>query len=303
MLDVLIRAGCFVAIIALGFFLRKVGLFRAEDFGVLSKITIKITLPAAIITSFAGKQIDPGMLTIVFLGLGGGLIYMLLGFVTNLRAHREKRAFEVLNLPGYNIGNFTLPFVQSFLGPTGVIVTSLFDTGNAVVCLGGAFGAASMIKDGSGFSLRRLGKALLTSVPFLTYIIMVTMNLTGIPIPGPVVECAGIIGNANAFVAMFMIGLGFRLSADRKQLGSILRILVLRYSIATVLALVYYFLLPFPLEARQALVILAFSPIGSAVPAFTNELKGDVGLSSAINSISILISIVIIVALLSVMLY
>lgn len=301
MLDVLIRAGCFVFIILLGFVLRRIGLFRAEDFTVLSKITIKITLPAAIITSFAGKQIDAGMLSIALLGLGGGVIYMLLGFFTNLRSSREKRVFEVLNLPGYNIGNFTLPFVQSFLGPTGVIVTSLFDTGNAFVCLGGAYGVASMIKDGSGFDLRRLSKALLTSVPFLTYLIMVTMNLTNIPIPAPVVECAGMIGSANAFVAMLMLGIGFRLSADRSQIGAIIKLLTLRYTVATVLALCFYFLLPFSLEVRKTLVILAFSPIGSAVPAFTAELKSDVGLSSAINSLSILISIVIIVSLLSVM--
>lgn len=303
MLEVLTRAGCFVSIIILGFILRKVGLFKAEDFTVLSKITIKITLPAAIVVSFAGKQIDPAMLTISLLGMGGGVLYMLLGFLTNLRSSREKRAFEVLNLPGYNIGNFTLPFVQSFLGSTGVIVTSLFDTGNAIVCLGGAFGVASMIKDGKGFSIKRLGKALLTSVPFLTYIIMVTTNLLSIPIPSPIVSCAEIMGNANAFIAMLMIGVGFKLNADRAQLGSIFKILALRYGIATVLALIFYYLLPFSLEARQALVILAFSPIGSAVPAFTGELKGDVGLSSATNSISIVISIVIIVALLSVMLY
>ena len=52
----------------------------------------------------------------------------------------------------------------------------------------------------------------------------------------------------------------------------------------------------------QALVILAFSPIGSAVPAFTEELKSDVGLSSAVNSISMVLSIAIIVALLLIML-
>ena len=302
MLDVLVRAGCFVFIILLGFILRKIGLFKAEDFTVLSRVAIKITLPAAIITSFAGKQIDPGMLTIALLGLGGGAIYMLLGFLTNPGRNREKRAFEVLNLPGYNIGNFTLPFVQSFLGPTGVIVTSLFDTGNAFVCLGGAYGVASMIKEGNGFDLKRLCKALLTSVPFLTYILMVTINLIRIPVPGPIVECAGIIGGANAFVAMFMLGVGFRLNADRSQIRSIVKILTLRYAVAGALALIYYFVLPFPLEIRQTLVILALSPIGSAVPAFTAEMKGDTGLSSAVNSISIVISIVAIVTLLSVML-
>ena len=76
----------------------------------------------------------------------------------------------------------------------------------------------------------------------------------------------------------------------------------IRYGLAAVLALAFYFLLPFDLAIRQALVILVFSPIGMAAPGFTGELKGNVGLSSAMNSLSIVISIVIIVTLLSVML-
>lgn len=302
MLEIITRAGCFIAIIILGFTLRRLGVFKEGDFRVLSTIVIKITLPAAIITSFAGKSIDPAMLSLALLGLGGGVIYIVLGFVLNPRASREKKAFEMLNLPGYNIGNFTLPFVQSFLGPMGVITTSLFDTGNAVICLGGAYGVAATVKEGGGLNVMRVVKALSRSVPFLCYIIVITLNLLHIPLPGPVIDCAQIIANANAFMAMLMIGVGFKLTGSKAQTGSIVRILTARYAVAAALALVYYFVLPFDLEVRQALVILAFSPIGSAVPAFTGELKGDVGLSSAVNSISIVISIVIIVVLLSVML-
>ena len=68
--------------------------------------------------------------------------------------------------------------------------------------------------------------------------------------------------------------------------------------VALVLALGCFFLLPFEREARQALMILAFAPIASSVPAFTEEIKGDVGLSSAMNSLSIIISIVCIVTIL-----
>lgn len=302
MQEIITRAGCFVAIIMLGYTLRRIGMFKEEDFKILSKIVIKITLPAAIVTSFAGKEIDPGMLVIVLLGLGGGIIYMSIGYLLNLRRKKEQKAFDVLNLSGYNIGNFTMPFAQSFLGPVGVIATSLFDTGNAFVCLGGAYGIASMIKDGNGFSVKRVAKTLLKSVPFLTYIIMTIFNLVHISLPGPVVSFAQIIANANAFMAMFMIGVGFKLGGDKAQIGYIIKILLLRYSVAAGFAIFFYFLMPFSLEVRQALVILVFSPIASAVPAFTGELKGDIGLSSAINSISIVISIVVIVVLLSVML-
>lgn len=301
MLDVLTRAGCFVAIILLGFLLRRFGVFQKENFSVLSRLAIKITLPAAIVTSFAGMEIDPAMLSIVLLGFGGGVLYMIVAYLLNLRKPAHERAFYVLNLPGYNIGCFTMPFAQSFLGPLGVIVTSLFDAGNAFVCLGGAYGVASMIKDGGKFSLKRLFKTLLTSVPFMCYIIMVVLNLCKITLPAPVISFAQTIGNANAFVAMFMLGVGFELSSDRKQLGAIAKVVLVRYAIAAILATVFYFVLPFSLEIRKALVILVFSPIGAAVPAFTQELKEDVGLSSAINSVCIIISIVIIVTLLTVM--
>lgn len=302
MQDILIRAGSFIAIMVLGFVLRKAGFFKADDFTLLSKISIRITLPAAIVTNFVGKQIDPSMLSLAALAFAGGLMYIGIAYLLNLKSSREKRAFEVLNLPGYNIGNFTMPFVQSFLGPAGMLATSLFDTGNAFICLGGAFSVAVMIKDGSGFSVKRIAKALLTSVPFVCYIVMMVLSLAHVELPSSVVTFAGIVGNANPFIAMLMLGVGFRLSASRDQIGTVVKLLGLRYGLATVLALIFYFVLPFELEVRQALVILAFSPIGSAVPAFTGEMKGDTGLSSAVNSLSIICSIVIIVVLLSVML-
>ena len=302
MLDILSRAGCFVAIILLGIFLKKIGFFRDSDFTILARITIRITLPATIVVSFAGKQIDPELLGLGLLGLGGGLLYVLIGFVSNRHNSKEQQAFEMLNLTGYNIGTFVLPFAQSFLGPTAVIATSLFDTGNSVICLGGSFSLASMVKDGSGFSFKRILKSLSTSVPFVTYVIMVTMNLTHIPVPGLIVSCAEIIASANAFMAMLMIGVGFKLQGNTSHFKTIGKMLLIRYGIASVLAFAYYYFLPLPLEIRQVLVILAFSPIGSAIPGFTSEMGGDVGLSSAMNSITIIISIIIIITLLSVML-
>ena len=301
MLDILVRAGCFVAIIVLGYLLKRFGVFKEGDFRVLATVTLKITLPASIIVSFAQMQINPSMLTITLLGFGGGVVYILAAFLLNLRSNAERRAFEVLNLPGYNIGLFAMPFVQSFLGPIGVVTTSLFDTGNAFVCLGGSYGIAASVKDGSGFSFKRIGKALITSVPFLSYIVMILLNLTGIRLPSPVLSFAEVIKNANTFMAMLMIGVGFQLSANKTQLGTILKLLLTRYAIAAALAAIFYFVLPFSLEIRKTLVLLAFSPIGSAVPAFVSEMKGDVGLSSAINSICILCSIVIMTVLLTVM--
>ena len=238
------------------------------------------------------------MLTLSAIAIGCGILYMLIAAAASAGQSRQQRAFDILNLPGYNIGNFTMPFAQSFLGPAGVITTSLFDTGNAFVSLGGAYSVASIIKERNGFSVKKIASKLVRSVPFDCYVIMTTLCLLRVSLPTPVVSFAEIIANANAFTAMLMIGVGFKLSGKKEQIGSILRILAVRYSVAIILALAFYNLLPFSIEVRQALMILVFSPIPSAAPAFTSELKGDVGLSSAVNSMSIVISIVAIVSIL-----
>lgn len=301
MIDVLTRAGCFIAIILAGYILRKVNFFKEGDFAVLSKITLKITLPAAFISNFSGKELDPSMLFITLMALGAGVLYMVLGYLMNIGKSKDEKAFSVLNLPGYNIGNFTIPFVQSFLGPVGVITTSLFDAGNAVVCLGGAFGVASSIKGEGRFSVKRIVKALSKSVAFLTCVTMMILGMLGITLPSPVIQLAEIVGGANAFIAMLMLGVGFKLSGDRSQIGTIVKILSVRYGVAFVLAFAFFHL-PLELEARTALMVLAFSPIGSAVPAFTEEMGGDAGLSAALNSISIICSIIFMISILVIML-
>lgn len=67
MQDILIKAGCYVGIILLGILLRRVGFFKESDFYLLSRVAIKITLPAAIVYSFAGKEFDLSLLSLALI--------------------------------------------------------------------------------------------------------------------------------------------------------------------------------------------------------------------------------------------
>ena len=298
MQEILVKAGCYIAIILLGMALRRIGFFKESDFKILSKIVINMTLPASVLVNIAGMEIEPGMLVLLGLGLGCGIIQLSTAWLMNRKNSREQQAFEMLNMSGYNVGVFAIPFVGGFLGSTGILAACFFDGGNAFVTLGGSYGVASAVKDGSVVDAKRIFKTLGKSVPFLIYMAATLMNVFHIPIPGPIVSCSGIIGSANSFLAMLMIGIGFQLNLDREKLGQAVRLLVVRYSLAAAMALIFYFLLPFDMVVRKTLVLLSFAPIGSAIPGFTAELKGDVGLSCTINSLAIICSIVIMIALL-----
>ena len=80
MQTILIQSFSYVAIILLGILLRRLGFFKAEDFTVLSKIAIRITLPASIVVSFSEQVFDPSLLVVTAISLGCGALYMTVGY-------------------------------------------------------------------------------------------------------------------------------------------------------------------------------------------------------------------------------
>lgn len=115
MVEILTHAGCFIGIILLGWALRRVGFFKESDFHVLSKIVIKITLTAAIVTNFSGREMQTSMLLLTLMGFGFGVLMMIVGSVMYLPQGRERQAFAMLNASGCNIGNFAMPFARASL--------------------------------------------------------------------------------------------------------------------------------------------------------------------------------------------
>ncbi len=302
-LTVLAKAVAFIMIIVTGYVLKKKGFFHPDDFYLFSKVVVRITLPCAIVSNFSRIVMDNSLLFMCVLGVAANLVMVVTGYLVNLPGTRQQRAFDMINLSGYNVGNFTLPFVQSFLGPVGFAATSLFDAGNAVMCTGATFTMAS-IASGAGDkpSVKNVAKSLFSSLPFDAYLIMTLLATARISLPEMVTAYAGTVGSANAFLALLMIGIGFEIRMGKEKLARIVRIMVIRYGMGVAFALAAFYFLPYSLEVRQAIALIALGPVSSVAPAFTGRLNGDVELASAVNSLSIIVSIVMITGALMILL-
>ena len=114
-------------------------------------------------------------------------------------------------------------------------------------------------------------------------------------------DATNTIGSANGFMAMLMVGTMFEFNPDKSFLREAATILAVRYIAAALFASLFYFVLPFPLEIRQVLAIVAFAPGSAMSPAFTEKLKGNAALASFVGSVSILISVAVITCLLAAM--
>lgn len=293
MIDVIIRASAFILCIAAGYIFKRFGFFNKEDFQRISRIVLTITLPCAVITNFMKMDMANYLVWIVPIGFLCNVLMSGIGYFLGKRHGKERQAFNVINFSGYNIGCFTMPYVQSFLGPAGVVATCLFDAGNALLCVGATYAIASgIVGKNESKGILPIIKKTFTSVPLWSYLIMLVISMMHFRLPRVILTFADIVGSANGFLAMLMLGIGFEITLPKGQGKRIAQIILIRYGVAVLVSAALYFMLPFELEIRQAMALVAFAPVSAVCAAYTERIDGDVPLSACSNSISILCSIV-----------
>ncbi|MFR7591310.1 MAG: AEC family transporter [Longibaculum sp.] len=293
MLDILIKALGFILIIVIGFLLKSKGICKREHGQFLSTIIMNITLPCALLSSINNLEITPILLITLLIGFLGNIITNIAGYIITPHEKPIDRALTMINTSGYNIGTFTLPFVQSFFPASAIAYVCLFDTGNALMCLGGTFTAAStVVSSDEKPSFQSIIKKLFSSIPFCTYIVLFFLSLFHITIPKQILSVTSIAGNANAFLAMLMIGILLEVKLDFSQIKTIKKIIFTRYSLSFLLSIIVYFLLPLDIVVRKMIVLCLFAPVSAVAPVFSSKLGSSSPVPAAVNSISIIISIV-----------
>ena len=279
------------------YFLKKIRFFKEGEHKLISKIVLNITLPAAILSSFERvEHLSAQLFFILLIGFLGNVGVLFLAWLICKNKPREDKVYWMCNSAGYNIGCFTLPYAQGFLGPIGVIVTCLFDAGNSIMCTGGTYAIASnVIENGNGekINVKATIKKLFCSVPFDCYLIAIIMKSFELPFPPFITQLSTTIGNANGFLSMLMIGMMLEIHINKEYIKRILSLLTVRYVFAAFMALILYFALPFDGDVRKTLAVISFAPLASLACVFTEKCNGDIELSGMTNSISVIISMII----------
>ncbi|MCC8060767.1 MAG: hypothetical protein LIO81_08040 [Clostridiales bacterium] len=304
MSQILLRAGSFALIIVVGICLNHFGIVGKDTGAGIKKILINITLPCAIITNFAAvEDMSAAMLLVAVFGIVANILMIAVAAVVSGRLPKREQALNILCMPGYNIGAFCLPFVQSFLPAIGTVTACMMDLGNSVMCSGVtyAFAAEYVSEEHHGFDMASFGKRLIKSAPLLANVGMFLISLAGLRLPDAVLTLIEPAAKANSFVAMLMLGLLFRLELKPEYIRKVGKVLAFHYVFAAVLAVVVYVFLPLELAVRQALVLLCFAPSSAVAPAYTGMCGGDEGMASCINSLSIVCSLVAITGLIGIL--
>lgn len=297
MLVVLSKAIAFVLIILIGYMCKRRGVFAPTDYQLVSKIVLNITLPCAVISSFAHFQLDLSLLAAVALGLSGNCVMLFVALMLTRRETLAAKIFYIFSLAGYNIGCFTLPFAQAFLTPFAVVALCMFDVGNSIMCTGMTYAlTASCIGYADGhkdrFSMKSIAEKLLHSAPFVVYISMLLLALAGVQFPKSVYTFTDIVGAANPFLSMLMIGMMFEIRLDKQAMGYVKELFSVRYLISLACAGAFIYFAPFKQEVNYVIALAFMAPCTIIGPIFVEKLGGNVQLASLFNSMTIITSVI-----------
>ena len=297
MLVVLSKAIAFVLIILIGYICKRRGVFAPTDYQLVSKIVLNITLPCAVISSFAHFQLELSLLAAVALGLSGNCVMIFVALMLTRRETLAAKIFYIFSLAGYNIGCFTLPFAQAFLTPFAVVALCMFDVGNSIMCTGMTYAlTASCIGYADGhkdrFSMKSIAEKLLHSAPFVVYISMLILSLAGVQFPKSVYTFTDIVGAANPFLSMLMIGMMFEIKLDKQAMGYVKELFSVRYLISLACAGAFIYFAPFKQEVNYVIALAFMAPCTIIGPIFVDKLGGNVQLASLFNSMTIITSVI-----------
>ncbi|MBE6469914.1 MAG: hypothetical protein E7001_08240 [Coriobacteriaceae bacterium] len=292
--SIAITIASFIGIIALGVFAGRRGMVGAGDSELISRIVFNITLPAAIVHAFGSVDFDPRHLLLIPVGVACTFGPFLLGVIATRRTEIQDRRLYLLNIGGFNIGCFALPFVQALFPPAAVVAACMFDAGNALLMAGGSYALTQVITadEPPAHPVRGIVRRLLTSVPFVAYLLLIALAIFNIRVPGAVIRLIEPVSNANAFLSLFMLGLMISFSADRTKLGKLARLLGGRFALSALMCVAVFLFLPFEGEVLLVIAILTWAPMATMGTVFTLWAKADYGLAGLATSISVVVGII-----------
>lgn len=304
-MDALFSVLCYVAIIVIGQALRLANAFPRDGVRPISILILNVTLPCSIIVFLSGIELSAALFAPFLAGLIANWIVAIAAFALTRREASGPgmswlKPFSILNMSGYNVGTFAMPFTMGVLPPSSFVAVCLFDAGNSVMVTGGTY-AVVCGKD-NGAPLRQIAGVFkrLAAVPAIwTYVFVMTLSALHWTLPEPILQFCRIVGGANPFLSMLMIGLSINLRLDWAKFRPLMKLLLWRVGINAVLAAAVYFFVPVDEGLRFACVLALMAPMPVMGLIFTMKAKLDYEAAANLNSASVVLSVFIMTALIA----
>ena len=287
-----------LTIIAIGYFLKSTKVLTEENGETIARIIFNLTLPAVILKVTSTITFEITLILLPIITILFALFMVLIGLVVFKKYPKNMKGLLIMSIIGFNVANFSFPLIEGVWGESGLQLIAMVDAGNAVsifiICftMGRIYSPKSENNENK-INFKIMMSSLLKSVPLISYIVAIIINISGILIPFFLSELIDMVSRANSPLALLLLGVFLNFKFQKDQWMMIGKSLLIRYMIGLGCGLLLFFLLPaifFSELFRIIIIISLILPVGLAVIPFSVELEYNKKLMTIIVNLSILIS-------------
>ncbi len=288
-----------LTIIFIGYLLKRVNIITEENGDVIAKLIFNITLPSVILSVISETNLDTSLLLIPLIHILYGILMAFLGLLLFRNHPRNIKGLLIMSIVGFNVTHFSFPLVEGIWGAEGMKYIALVDAGNAftvfILCyiLGSVYSPNNEDNNGSKINFKKIISKLKKSVPIWSYLIAISINLSGIEMPIFFTNLVGILARANTALSLLLLGTFLNFKFEKSEWKIMLKSLFMRYGIGLLIGISLFFILlnfSFPELFRKILAISLVLPMGLAVIPYSVELNYNKKLITMISNLCILIS-------------
>lgn len=300
MLDAIQGVLSILSMILLGYILSRRGWFDEQISGLFSKLVIKISLPALIVSNLL-NTFDRTMLLEAGAGVLVPVVCMLLLYGVGLLLTRlldippHKRGIFVSMFAFSNTIFIGLPVNIALFGEESTIFALLYYIANTALFW--TIGVNGMQKrddvcEGRQPVYVRFKKVM--SPPLASFLFSLSLILLDIHLPRFVMDACKYIGNLTTPLSMLYIGIVINSVAIEKARFNkdMLAILVGRFLLAPLLILMFVYYLPLPVLMKKVFVIQAAMPTMTQIAIVSQAYKADYKYAATMVTVTTMASLV-----------
>ena len=283
-----------LAMIGLGYFLKKNNYLSEKEGKTISKFLMHTTFPALMIISTAKVKLDSSLLLIPLFCIAFSAIMLLIAWFWFSKYPNDLRGVLTMAAGGTNVGLFGFPIIEGLFGKDALVYAVMFDIGNTIIVFGVVYPIGSYFSSNKKgkTDIKQIIKKVLSLPPVLGMILGLFINFTSLPLPSICFEFLDILAKANKPLVLLLMGIYLSFELNKKLMLAISKVLTIRYLIGIMAIFALYFLLPSYPMMRNVLMICVILPIGMTVLPFSDEFNYDSRIAGTLINISLLISFI-----------
>jgi malate permease and related proteins len=280
-----------LAIVAIGFGLKKMDFITEKEGKIISKFLMHTTFPALMLVSMIRIKLEPQLFLIPLMAFIYEAILLLIGWFVFKKLPNPMRGLLVMASSGFNMGLFAFPIIEGIWGSDALVYAIMFDIGNTFIVFGCIYPIGNYFSERGqqGVDIKIILKKILRFMPLQCLVLGLIINVLSIPVAPILMDCFDILAKGNKPIVLLLMGIYLSINLDKKQLLDISKVLIIRYSVSLIAVVLLYAFMPHSVM-QSVLIFCAILPVGLTLLPFSDELNYDSRVAGLLVNVSFIIS-------------